>query len=234
MSISAVGTRITQQAAPTGGVSTMSVTPGAINNIFLCATQVASATSTCTAVSGGNCIWQLVPNTTIGGTNINSHKLWLGIASAAAAQNISFTWSGAPGNPCTTAQQFASSLGTSAAWRIVDSNNKHNAASASLVYPTVVADAAGELLVGYGSTSTAGTSAAAGSTTTPLAGCVWQTDGFASELVYNLSVAAGNVVANPAVNTPSAQTSDSIAAIISDVLLAAFTKRPSRGPNFRR
>lgn len=213
----------------------MSITPSAVNTIFLCATQVASATSTCTAVSGGSCTWSLLPNTTIGGTNINSHKLWLGISTATAAANISFTWSGTPGNPCTTAQQFSSSLGTAAAWRAVASNNLHNAAAAnpSIIYPTLIADASGELYFGYGSTSTSGTGTSAGSTSTPLAGCVWQTDGFASEIVYNLSVGSGNVAANPANQSVTSDTSDSIAAIISDVLLASYVPR-RRGPNYRR
>src|SRR4051812_10825754 len=92
MGITASGTRITQQNAATT-TSTMSITPAAVGNIFILVTQVPSATITASSVSGGSCTWSLIPNTTVGGSNINSMKMWLGIATSTSAANITVTWS---------------------------------------------------------------------------------------------------------------------------------------------
>jgi hypothetical protein len=204
-------------------VSTMSITPSAIgSSVFILATISASATITATAVTGGSCVgldggasWTLIPRTTIGGTNINSTKLWLGVASSLSAANISITWQAGASFPCTTAQQFASDRGMGAGtpWLIADSDLLHNSAGATLAFPSIDSSAAGQLYCAYGQTSTAGSSTTAGSTT---GGWVWQTDGYGGQLVYNPSIGPAGVAAPSATNAPSSETSDAIGVILTD------------------
>lgn len=220
MAITAVGLRITQQNAPVSNVSTMSITPGAIGNIFLLATQVASSSVTTSSVTGGSCVgldggtnWTLLA--TVSGVNVNSMKLWIGKATSTSAANISVTWSGAAGNPCTTAQQFASGRGMGAGtpWATVTAGTLHNASSTTVVFPTQQASATGQLYFGYGSTSTSGSTTTTAGTTT--GGWVWQTDGFASVIVHNLSIGPASVTAPNASNSP-ADTTDLFAVVVTD------------------
>jgi hypothetical protein len=101
-------------------------------------------------------------------------------------------------------------------------NFLNNAAAGTIIYPTLAATAAAQLYTGYGSTSIAGTGGGAGSTT---GGWVWQTDGYACELVYNLSIGPGSVTPPNATNNPSSETSNSLGAIIADQAVVASNPR---------
>jgi hypothetical protein len=225
MTATAVGTRITQQGAPNGSnQSTMSITPTTLGNLFVLFTNQPSNTLNATSCSGGSCKaldgvttnWDKCTIAVSSGTGRNFLNAFVGKATATAAANAVIQWSGAGGFPCTTGQEFGSSLGLGAStpWNIIDQDHIENAASATLTFPTSVATVSAQLYVGFASTDQAGTSTGAGSTT---GGWVWQTDGYADQIVYNLSIGPGNVTAPNGTNSPAGSTSNALSIILSDV-----------------
>jgi hypothetical protein len=210
--ITAVGTRLTQQAAATT-TSTLSINPTAVGNLMVLWAVIASTTISASSVSGGNCTWNAITGATSSGTGRNFVKMFWGKATSTGAANATITWSASATGlfPCTTAQQWTcTGVSGSTPWAVVNSGHLENVAGASVVFPGIAASGASQLYAGLGCTASSGTGTSAGSTT---GGWVWQTDGFSNAFPYNLSVGPGTVTPPSATNNPTSATSNSSAAI---------------------
>lgn len=206
MANAAVGT-VVQAAPATATTQTFTVSPVTVGDLMVFFESTPSSTIKVSTVSGGGADgtgWQQITTGSLNGSEI-VQMFWARVGTT-GSQTVTVTFSAdATGLfPQYDVQMFTAGLGSATTWT-VDNSGTTSGTSASPSFPTLSATGTGELYVGYVAVQNA---ASAGSTT---GGWVWQTDSYADELVYNLSVGSGSVT--PPAASQTSGTWESIAAL---------------------
>lgn len=206
MTISAVGSTVIPTRAV--GLVSASVTPANVGDCWILATQIASTTISVASVSGGGVTtWtRLVgPFVALGG-NID---LWLGKITALGASTITISGTNVTTtNNILMVQEFTNGSGAGTTWAKDGTQSgtiTNSTASATGIFPTLTASAAGDMYVGYSQVS--GSANLTGQTS----GYTVVKDGGSNPFMWNPSVLSGTQ--SPTVSQ-SSSTSGAIAALV--------------------
>jgi len=187
--ISAVGSL--KQTGGTGK-TTLSVNPQHVGDALVLAVGVFSPGATVSSVSGGGSTgWAKVSETTVGGDT----ELWLGTVTTTGTSTITVTFSASVSSKQTEldAQEYQSSIGSSATWALDVAGNASTSSSSTTVnLPPLTPTGSSELYVDY---TPVDNLAVAGSTT-----------GFTYDVTSSGSLYAYNTGVSAAVNPTAGQT----------------------------
>jgi hypothetical protein len=189
------------------GTTTLAVTPTAVGDCLVLATNLTSGTLTVASVAGGGVTtWLRVANSFVGsGSTID---MWMGIVTTAGSSTITVTGSAslAAVTVRLVAQQFTSTLGASTQWALaISSVGVTNTSSVTVTYPTVIPTGTNQVYVGYA--ETANTALTSGAT----AGYTVVLDNGNNPLIYSGNVAS---VQSPTAQQSSAGVSSAIGVMI--------------------
>lgn len=184
MAISASGTVVQDSGT---GKATLSINPAAVGNAVLFSAVIGSASISAASLSGGNCSWTRIVAPISDSTMGVNVDLWLGVATATGAQNVTVTGTSsiaATGNQL-TAQQYTAGLGATTVWAVDNgqaSGIDFTGTATALALPSLTPTTAGVAL--YHGLVVPQFNGSGGTTT---GGYVWQSDNFTDRLVYNLA-----------------------------------------------
>lgn len=194
------------------GVLTMAVSPTAIGDVLVMATNLTSTSLTVSSVAGGGVTtWTRIAGPFVGTTNTLS--IWMGVVTATGPSTVTITGSGSLAAVTTRliAQQVTSAGGAGTTWSVdVAGTGRNNSSSTTVTYPTITPGGANRFYIGYAQTTSVGllTGATAGYTVA--------LDNGNNQLIYSGSVTGAQ--------TPtSLQTSAGVSSALAVTLTATMT-----------
>lgn len=217
--ISAVGSAATSGGT---GTTTLSVSPTAVGDVLVLATNLTSTTLSVSSVAGGGVTtWARIAGPFVGSSG--TIGMWMGQVTTAGSATITVTGSGSLASTTVRllAQQFTSTRGALTQWGLaVASNGVTNASSTTVTYPTIVPDGTNQVYIGYARTANAG------STSGQTAGYTVQLDNGSNPFIYGPNVAVSQ-------SPTSVQTSAGVSSAVGALIVAgepttAFTVQASR------
>lgn len=204
--VSAVGSAATSGGT---GTTTLSVSPTAVGDCLVLATNLTSVSLSVASVAGGGVTtWARVASSFVGsGSTID---MWMGIVTTAGSSTITITGSAslAAVTVRLIAQQFTSTLGASTQWALaITGAGVTNTSSTTVTFPTVTPTGTNQVYVGYAETTNAALTSGA------TAGYTVRLDNGNNPLIYGPNVAT--------VQSPTAvQTSAGVSSAVGVMLTA--------------
>lgn len=185
MAYTAVGT-ILNAPNGTNSSSTASLTTSNVGDLVVAFLDGTATTQTVTGLSSSHVTWSQI-GSSLGFNSNESAQMWWGVVTAVATAAVTITWSSASSGSnsvCWSFIQFSSGLGSSTVWTVDTSGSSVvSTATTAMTCPTLAPTSGTELYVGY---MCSGATGAAGSTS----GCVYQTNPYSDQIVYDLACSA--------------------------------------------
>lgn len=202
--VSNVGTAATSGGT---GTTTLAVSPTAVGDVLLLATNLTSTSLSVASVAGGGVTtWARVANSFVGsGSTID---MWMGIVTTSGSSTITITGSASLASTTVRliSQQFTSTLGSGTQWALaISSAGVTNTSSATVTYPSVIPTGTNQVYVGYAETATVALTSGA------TAGYTVQLDNGNNPLIYGPNAAT---VQSPTSVQTSAGVSSAIGVMI--------------------
>lgn len=132
--------------------ATLAVTPVNVGGVLVLGTEVASATISITSIAGGGVTtWTKLVGPYTLPTNSRNMELWFGPITSSGASTITITRSASVAGLRVDigAQEFVSSLGTSAVWAADGSGGTSTGTSVMIQFPTLTPSGPRRLYFGY-------------------------------------------------------------------------------------